>query len=217
MNMKSEAKGGESAPEESRMKTTLKLCAAAGLLALLASGCATTVEYGDATSSKPISTEFGSSDLQQIAAKMVDSLLAFPPIMDVTANRRPVLMVDSVKNKTMQHIDTESVTDSIRTRLIRSGKFRFTDRTTDEAFKEELRVQNDSGLVDPSTAVKFGKQIGAEFMLTANLSEIAQSAGRVHDVYYKFTMNLRNLRTGIIEWADEQEIRKQKTNPILGL
>ena len=216
MHIESERKG-RPAPEEKHMKTTWKLWVAAGLLALLASGCATTVEYGDATSSKPISTDFGSSDLQQIAATMVDSLLVFPPVMDLTASRRPVLMVDTVKNKTMQHIDTESVTDSIRTKLIRSGKFRFTDRTTDAAFKEELGVQNDSGLVDPSTAIAFGQQIGAEFMLTANLSEISQRAGRVNDVYYKFTMNLRNLRTGIIEWADEKEIRKQKTNPILGL
>ena len=216
MHIESEHKG-RPAPEEKHMKATWKLWVAAGLLALLASGCATTVEYGDATSSKPISTEFGSSDLQQIAATMVDSLLVFPPVMDLTASRRPVLMVDTVKNKTMQHIDTESVTDSIRTKLIRSGKFRFTDRTTDAAFKEELGVQNDSGLVDPSTAIAFGQQIGAEFMLTANLSEISQRAGRVNDVYYKFTMNLRNLRTGIIEWADEKEIRKQKTNPILGL
>lgn len=216
MHIESEHKG-RPAPEEKHMKTTWKLWVAAGLLALLASGCATTVEYGDATSSKPISTDFGSSDLQQIAATMVDSLLVFPPVMDLTASRRPVLMVDTVKNKTMQHIDTESVTDSIRTKLIRSGKFRFTDRTTDAAFKEELGVQNDSGLVDPSTAIAFGQQIGAEFMLTANLSEISQRAGRVNDVYYKFTMNLRNLRTGIIEWADEKEIRKQKTNPILGL
>ena len=215
MHIESEHKG-RPAPEEKHMKTTWKLWVAAGLLALLASGCATTVEYGDATSSKPISTDFGSADLQQIAATMVDSLLVFPPVMDLTASRRPVLMVDTVKNKTMQHIDTESVTDSIRTKLIRSGKFRFTDRTTDAAFKEELGVQNDSGLVDPSTAIAFGQQIGAEFMLTANLSEISQRAGRVNDVYYKFTMNLRDLKSGRLLWADEKEIRKQKTRSIFG-
>ena len=67
-----------------------------------------------------------------------------------------------------------------------------------------------------ATAIAFGQQIGAEFMLTANLSEIEQTEGRVKDVYYKFTMNLRNLRTGIIEWADEQEIRKQRTRSIFG-
>ena len=51
-------------------------------------------------------------------------------------------------------------------------------------------------------------------MLTANLSEIEQKFGRVTDVYYKFTLNLRNLRTGTLDWADEKEIRKTKVRPI---
>lgn len=194
------------------MKTTGKLCIAAALLALLASGCATTVEYGDATSAKPISTDFGSSDLQQIAAKMVDSLLASEAMADISAAGAPVLIVDKVKNKTMQHIDTESVTDSIRTKLIRSRKFKFQDRTTEAALSEELAFQQ----MAATNAVASGQQTAAEYMLTANLSEIEQRAGRVKDVYYKFTMSLRNLKTGILEWADEQEIRKQKTRPIIG-
>jgi len=174
-----------------------------------ATGCAgPQVHYGDAGSVKPISTEFGSSDLQQIADSMVDSLLIFPPIVELTTAKRPVISVDRVKNKTMQHIDTESITDSIRAKLIKSGKFRFIDRTTDAQTIEELKTQQDSGLVDKSTAVDFGKQIGAEFLLTANFSEIKQKAGSVTDVYYKFTMSLKNLKTGILEWSDEKEIRK---------
>ena len=175
----------------------------------LATGCAgPQVRYGDAGSVKPISTEFGSSDLQQIADSLVDSLLIFPPIVELTTAKRPVISVDRVKNKTMQHIDTESITDSIRAKLIKSGKFRFIDRTTDAQTIEEIKIQQDSGLVDKSTAVDFGKQIGAEFLLTANFSEIKQKAGSVTDVYYKFTMNLKNLKTGILEWSDEKEIRK---------
>ncbi len=175
----------------------------------LATGCAgPQVRYGDAGSVKPISTEFGSADLQQIADSMVDSLLIFPPIVELTTAKRPVISVDRVKNKTMQHIDTESITDSIRAKLIKSGKFRFIDRTTDAQTIEEIKTQQDSGLVDKSTAVDFGKQIGAEFLLTANFSEIKQQAGSVTDVYYKFTMSLKNLKTGILEWSDEKEIRK---------
>jgi len=177
--------------------------------ALTLAGCATSnVQYGDAGSAKPITTEFGSSDLQQIAESMVDSLITFPPVVELTTQRRPVISVDKVKNKTMQHIDTESVTDSIRTKLIRSGKFRFIDRTTDEAAVDEIKIQQESGLVDKKTAVNFGQQIGAEFLLTANFAEIRQKAGGVTDVYYKFTMNLKNLKTGILEWSDEKEIRK---------
>ena len=60
------------------MKNFCKWILPAMIMAILAAGCATTVQYGDETSSKPISTDFGSSDLQQVAAKMVDSLLSDP-------------------------------------------------------------------------------------------------------------------------------------------
>jgi hypothetical protein len=116
----------------------------------------------------------------------------------------------------MQHIDTESITDTIRAKLIRSGKFRFIDRTTDEQAIEELNTQQEGGLVDKKSAIKFGQQVGAEFLLTSNLSEIRQSVGGTTDVYYKFTMTLKNLRTGILEWSDEKEIRKVMTRGTFG-
>ena len=184
---------------------------AAALAALLA-GCATTVEYGDATSSKPISTSFGSSDLHQIAAAMVDSMLADEVLQDISQAGPPLLIVDKVKNKTMQHIDTESVTDSIRTKLIRSRKFSFQDRTTEAALTEELAYQQ-AAAKDP---VASGQQDAPHYMLTANLSEIEQTQGRLKDVYYKFTMSLRDLKSGRLIWADEQEIRKQKTRSVFG-
>jgi len=201
------------------MLLTTKAGLIIGLIAatLTMGGCATShVQYGDAGSAKPLSTEFGSSDLQQIAESMVDSLLTFPPIVEVTSQRRPIISVDKVKNKTMQHIDTESITDSIRARLIKSGKFRFIDRTTDEAAIEEIKTQQESGLVDKKKAVEFGQQFGAEYLLTANFAEIRQKAGSVTDVYYKFTMNLKNLKTGILEWSDEKEIRKVFTKSMFG-
>ena len=193
------------------MKIPLNWIAAAALAALLA-GCATTVEYGDATSSKPISTSFGSSDLQQIAATMVDSMLMDEVLQDISADGPPLLVVDKVKNKTMQHIDTESVTDSIRTKLIRSRKFSFQDRTTEAALSEELAYQQ-AAAKDPIAA---GQQDAPRYMLTSNLTEIEQEQGRLKDVYYKFTMSLRDLKSGRLIWADEKEIRKQKTRSIFG-
>jgi penicillin-binding protein activator len=177
-------------------------------VAVSCAGCATTnVKYGDAESRQALSTDFGSADLQQIAATMVDSLLTFPPLVEVVSKRRPVLSVDKIKNKTMQHVDTEAVTDTIRSKLIRSGKFSFVDRSTDAAAMEELKFQQ-SGMVDQEKAVELGKQHGAEYLLTGNFSEITQRTSGVKDVYYKFTLNLKNLRTGLLEWSDEKEIRK---------
>ncbi len=193
-----------------------------GLSALLAlaAGCSTTYEYGDAGDVPVYDTDFGATDLQQVAAKMTTSLLIFPPIVDITNNRRPVIVVEKVKNKTTQHIDTESITDSIRTKLIRSGKFRFLDKSTDGQTIGEIRRQQEQGLTKQEQAAQFGTQEAAEFIITANLSEIKQKKDEFWNkktaVYYKFTMNLKNLRTGILEWSDEKEISKLKVDPRFG-
>ncbi len=189
---------------------TIMAVAACGLLAVLPSCSSPSVKYGDATSAKPITTDFGSSDLQQTVNTMVNSMLVFPPIVEITKSRRPILEVAKINNKTMQHIDTQSITDSIRTRLIRSGKFRFTDRSTDKQTIQEIKDQQDKGLNDQNSSVQFGQQLSAEYLLVSNISEIKQKNEDVIDVYYKITMNLKNLKTGILEWSDEQEIRKIK-------
>jgi uncharacterized protein (TIGR02722 family) len=200
------------------MKNRSSLVIVSFTIMLSLSGCATThVEYGDASSKQALSTDFGSSDLQQIAGAMVESLLLFPPVVEVTSKRRPVISVDKVKNKTTQHVDTESITDTIRTKLLRSGKFSFVDRTTDAAAMEELKFQQNSGIVDQDKAVEMGKQSGAEYIITGNFSEITQRSGGVKDVYYKFTLNLKNLRTGLLEWSDEKEIRKVWKKPLFGM
>lgn len=194
------------------LKVIFILAAVIGL-----SACQSKVEYGDATEVETVNENFGSTDLQAIAAKMVDSMLTFPPVMVITANDRPIIFVDKVKNKTSEHIDTESVTDTISNKLLRSGKFRFIDMTKVDSVRKQLDYQNNSGMVDPSTAISFGRQIGAQYMLYGNLSSIVKEDGSTKDVYYKMTMRLMDLETGLIEWSDEKEIRKVKSKSFLGM
>jgi hypothetical protein len=120
------------------------------------------------------------------------------------------MFVERLKNKTSEHIDTESITDSISTKLLRSGKFRFVDMSRVNAAREQIDFQQNSGMVDPNKAMQFGRQVGAEYMLYGNLSSIVKSNKDKSDVYYKFTLRLMDLQSGLVEWADETEIRKTK-------
>ena len=191
-----------------------KLIATASIsLALIALGGCTNksvVRYGDATAVETTNINFGSTDLQNIAGKMTDSLLLSPVVGTLTANTRPILFVESIKNKTSEHIDTESITDSISTKLLRSGKFRFVDMARVAAVREQLEFQQNSGMVDDSKAIAFGQQVGAEYMLYGNLASIVKSNKDKSDIYYKFTLRLMDLQSGLVEWADETEIRKTK-------
>jgi len=189
-----------------------------GLAITMVAGCAqkSFVRYGDATAVETTDINFGSTDLQKVAGEMTDSLLLSPVVGTLTQNKRPVMFVERIKNKTSEHIDTESITDSISTKLLRSGKFRFVDMSRVEAAREQIKFQQDGGMVDSNKSVQFGKQIGAEYMLYGNLSSIVKSNKDKSDVYYKFTMRLMDLESGIVEWADETEIRKTKAKESVG-
>jgi hypothetical protein len=178
----------------------------------ITSGCTnkSVVKYGDATAVETTDTNFGSTDLQTVANQMTDSLLTSPVVGTLTANNRPIMFVERLKNKTSEHIDTESITDSISTKLLRSGKFRFVDMSRVNAAREQIDFQQNSGMVDPNKAMQFGRQVGAEYMLYGNLSSIVKSNKDKSDVYYKFTLRLMDLQSGLVEWADETEIRKTK-------
>src|SRR5438045_289245 len=79
---------------------------------LVAWGCASgpTVRYSDATKVETLTEEYGSTDLQGIAERMVQSLVRHPVI---SGGDRPVLQVGTVRNKTLEHIDTKTLSDKI--------------------------------------------------------------------------------------------------------
>ena len=191
-----------------------------GLLccATLLSGCATKVSEVplDRTAA---TTKLEPQDIRRTVEKMVDSLLVAPGVKEFVSNRRPVLDVESMQNRTTQHVDMTSVNESIRMQLLRSGMFRFVDRSstgTAQVDVERINQENQLGLVDPSKAVKAGQQTALDMYLTGALSEIKNVDGRKTDQYYKFSMILKDLKTGEIVWADEQEIRKASTKPVVG-
>ena len=131
-------------------------------LAVILGGCSNKVQYGDANAAETTTVDFGSTDLQKIANEMVDSMLSSGSVAAIEG--RPIAYVDSIRNKTSEHIDTESITDSVSTKMLNSGKFRFVDMTKVEDVRKQLNFQNNDELVDQTSAVKFGQMMGAQYM-----------------------------------------------------
>ena len=196
---------------------TRNMARASALLACVALvGCASgpRVHYGDPTAVEVVTIDFGSTDLQSIAQAMVNDLLASPAL---SRSEQPVLYVAQVKNKTDEHVDTKNITDKIRTSLLRSGRVRFTaSAEMGDELLDQLEYQADSGIVRPDSAKRLGQQIGADYFLFGELTSIRKRAGRVSDLYMKFTLNLVVIESGLIEWADEKEIRKGEKRPVFG-
>ncbi len=129
-------------------------------LAVLLGGCSNRVSYGDAQATETTTIDFGSTDLQTIAGQMVDSMMMSGSVAAITRDSRPIVFVERIKNKTSEHIDTESITDTISTKMLNSGKFRFVDMDRVEAVREQLNFRsNDEAVCGQATGMQFGKTL----------------------------------------------------------
>ncbi|MBC3956265.1 MULTISPECIES: penicillin-binding protein activator LpoB [Pseudomonas] len=188
-----------------------RFCSIAAL-ALLVTGCANNspslgsknISYGDTKAVETVTNEFGSTDLQMIAESMTRSLAQSGILQG-----RPVVQVYDVKNKTSEYIDTREITTSIKTQLMKSGTARFaSDDNQMQNQVDQLKLQNQSGLYKKTTVAKTGNMVAAKYRLEGSISSIVKRSSDYKDVFYKFSLQLIDVESGLAEWMDEKEIRK---------
>jgi uncharacterized protein (TIGR02722 family) len=194
----------------------------AGLLILMALGLShcgpqafTKGDYDtDVNKTNLLNDSWSESDMQATVKTMVASMIQHPVIAN--AKTPPLVMVTNLQNKTSEHIDTQSIMDMVRVELMQTGKIAFVDKEAREDIKSEYDYQN-SGTVSKETKKGPGGQIGADFIVNGRLDSIVQEVGKEKTVYYKITLNLTNLKTGVISWTDQKEIRKAFKKRTIGL
>src|SRR5262245_50682466 len=157
---------------EPPMKTPLKTA----FLVVIGSlaGCST-VKYDDPGKVESLTIDWGSTDLQTLAAGMIESLVAAPQLAYIEQahkgdDKRILSYFGGIENRTSEHIDTATIKDKIETQLLKSGKFRIAaGKQGQNEIGEQVRFQQGSGRVDPVTARAFGKQVGADVVIYGTL------------------------------------------------
>jgi uncharacterized protein (TIGR02722 family) len=210
------------------MTSTLRTTALLALV-LAAASCSST-RYGDPKDTETVNIDWGSTDLQTMTGKMVESLKNSPALAyfdrpNKEADKRVITYMGGIRNETSEHINTGTVSDVIRTDLLQSGRFRFVaDKKGQEDIGEQVHFQQESGRFDPTRAMAFGKQIGAEVIVYGTLSSIEKKKGRslesggskFEDTYYLLVLNAVNVETGELMWSDKGEIRKTQRTGLFG-
>lgn len=200
------------------MNRLLKVCTLVSVVSFL-SACGPRAfvkgEYDeDVNEVNLLNDGWSESDMQVAVRDLVKSAVNHPSING--AKRPPVVMVTKLQNNTNDHIETQSITDMFQVELMKSGKVVFVDKAAREDIAEEYEYQN-SGMVSRETKKSAGGQVGADFIMNGRIETNVQEAGRDKTVYYKITMNLTNLKTGLKVWTDDKEIRKRFKKRRIGL
>ena len=188
-------------------KNLLTILASALALTMTACGPKAFVkgDYDDPQSENLLDDSWSETDMQKIVKDMVESMVKHPVIAN--AKTPPTTMVTLLQNKTSEHIDTQSVMDMVRVELTNTGKVAFIDKEAREDIANEYNYQN-SGMTSAETKKGPGGQVGADFIVNGRLDSITKEVGKEKTVYYKVTLNLTNLKTSVISWTNQKEIRK---------
>ncbi|MFK8080271.1 MAG: penicillin-binding protein activator LpoB [Granulosicoccus sp.] len=199
-------------------KSVLRLCLLITSAAVL-SACAATTRTLDPDVATHYDASYDFSDKKQIVNTLTDSLLGSAQISTETV--KPVVIVYGIDNETSEHINTGGITDDIRLALIQSGEYRFINRKQRENLVAEADYQY-AGFVAPEQRVSEGRQLGADFILSGTLRSIEKKQPRQWRlnkrelIYYSMNLELTDLETGEISWADSVEIARESSRPIIG-
>ncbi len=204
----------------SRITTTVKMSLVVLSALTLGSGCSVfraSVQNEDVNKAgaKPMDTGYDFADLR-LLAEAVNTDLVMSPIIE----KKPIMVIMGIENRTDEHIDTKAITDTIRTKLINEGKANFINESRRDTLMKEQGYQ----LVNctPETQTLIGKQLGARYMLTGSLIKIKKdtpkqlSLSRKEQVFFQLTVEVTDLQTGLIAWTTQKERVRGASKPVLG-
>lgn len=171
-------------------------------------------DYQDAEKENNMNDQWSETDMQKTVKDMVASMTRHPAI--AKAKGPPIVMVTNLQNKTSEHIDTQSIMDMVRVELTNTGLVSFIDKEARTDIAEEYQYQN-SGMTSEETKKGPGGQVGADYIVNGRIDSIVQEVGKEKSVYYKITLNMTNLKTSVISWTDQKQIRKYFKKKSIGL
>ena len=201
------------------MKTLVQLVAVA-LIVPMVTGCAmfrASVSDVNVEEKKHFDADFDATDMRAITQDVVDDILTGPFLKQDTP---PIMMISGIQNRTSKYVDTKNLTDRMRTLLIKSGAAQFINAARREDLLKEQGYQ--AANATAATQVGIGQQLGAKYMITGSLTEMRKESARQVRIskqewnYYKLTMEVTDLETGLISWTTEKEFARQASKPLIG-
>jgi uncharacterized protein (TIGR02722 family) len=202
------------------MSMNRKLFRIAGLslaVALMAGCAGTKVERVTHDSVIDLSGKWNDTDSRLVAEEMLRDCLNSSWYKAYEAQgKAPTVIVGSVRNKSHEHIETETFIKDIERTLINSGKVDF---VANKAERDQLRDEKADQAVNASveTRSKAGEESGADLMLIGTINSIIDSEGGKSVVFYQVNLELVNIESNRKLWIGDKKIKKYVTKSAAGL
>jgi uncharacterized protein (TIGR02722 family) len=163
----------------------------------------------DTASVTDLSGKWNDTDSKLVAQEMISDCLARVWLTDfIEANgRKPVVTVGLIRNKSTEHIDTETFTTDFERELLNSGKVKFVgskiqrDEVRDERYDQQEFASEE-------TVKRFREETGADFLLVGAIKSITDQIEGKSVVFYQTDLELIHIETNEKAWIGSKEIKK---------
>jgi len=179
------------------------------IIVIVAAGCGPTVRHEIKDEETIIGSDWSAKDLKDVSDYMAASIKksSFIASPQYASEKPRWMLARDMKNQTDEHVNTRTIMEKIRTRLINDGVAAFIDDQAVEDILNQLKLQQ-SGLFDNKTVAQIGRLVGAKLILRGTISSIRKKTDRKDIIFYNITLQLVTISTGEIVWTDEKEIQR---------
>lgn len=185
---------------------------AIALITTFITSCTTskTVTRVDSSKQTDLSGRWNDTDSKLVSDEMVRDGLSRVWLTDFVAEmgKKPTIIVGLIKNKSSEHINTETFITDIEREFINSGKVKLVQGG--EA-REELRTEraDQQEFASATTTKKWGQEKGADFILQGTVNSITDSNAKLKVVYYQVDLFLTDLESNEKVWIGSKKIKKE--------
>lgn len=163
----------------------------------------------DSTEEVALSDRWNDTDSRLVSEEMMGDMLTFPWFRDYNFSQKgnPTVIIQTIRNKTSEHIPVDTFINDIKRSLLRAGKVDFVVSGEE---REEIRNEREEQELNaaPDTVAKFGLEQGAGFALSGSINSIVDSNGDQRVSFYQVDLKLIDMTTNREVWNGQKKIKK---------
>jgi len=179
-------------------------------VAMTACGPDKRVERVSESAVTDVSDKWNDTDSRMVSDEMIKDCLARPWLTKATqgkSGKAPVVVVQTIRNKSSEHIATGTFTKDLERALINDGRVEF---VASKSERQEIREEREdqSQHASDETMKGPGKEEGADYALQGTINSIVQEDGGTKVKFYQVNLELISLTDNKKAWIGDKKIKK---------
>jgi uncharacterized protein (TIGR02722 family) len=191
------------------IKKMLKLTMVAALSAGMLTGCGgTKVSRVDANQEIALTDKWNDKDSSLVSAEMIKDMLSFPWIRDFKSENggdKPTVIIQRVRNKSHEHISSDTFLNDLKRAIIRSGDAKF---IASNAEREDIRAERSDQELNSRNAKEMGNETAADFALSGSINSFVDQVDGSRVTTYQVDLKLINMESNEEVWNGQKKMKK---------